>query len=134
MFFLFQILLIEMRYSCSIILRVFQSVHRNILLPLGVPLQRQRAVYRIAVFRAEDLPRTDLGLLASVQKAVTNKDIAFIDPYIKVSFVGHVVSITYSLSNTLLNYITNGHYDLIGNVLFSANGVCSRSRIFIYRI
>ena len=63
----------------------------NILLPVGVPLSRQRAVYTVTVFRAEDLPRTDLGILASVQKAVTRKDVAFIDPYVRVSFVGHVV-------------------------------------------
>jgi hypothetical protein len=65
---------------------------RNILLPVGVPVVRQRAVYNVTVYRAEDLPRTDLGVFASVQKAITKKEVAFIDPYIKVSFAGHVVS------------------------------------------
>ena len=67
-------------------------VNSNLMLPVGVPLQRQRALYAVTIYGAEDLPRTDIGLVATVQKAITGKDIAFIDACVKVSFVGHVVS------------------------------------------
>ena len=62
------------------------------LLPAGVPLHRQRAMYEVTVFRAEDLPRTDLGIMASVQKVLTQKDVAFVDAFVRVSFAGHIVS------------------------------------------
>jgi len=66
--------------------------HSNLLLPVGVPLQRQRALYAVTIYCGEDLPRTDLGIMATVQKAITGKDVAFVDACVKVSFVGHVVS------------------------------------------
>jgi len=71
---------------------MFVVVNSNLLLPVGVPLQRQRAMYAVTIYCAEDLPRTDLGLVATVQKAITGKDVAFIDACVKVSFVGHIVS------------------------------------------
>jgi len=67
-------------------------VYRNLLLPVGVPLQRQRALYAVTIYCGEDLPRTDLGIMATVQKAITGKEVAFVDACVKVSFVGHVVS------------------------------------------
>ena len=71
---------------------VFAVVNSNLLLPVGVPLQRQRAMYAVTIYCGEDLPRTDLGIVATVQKAITGKDVAFIDACVKVSFAGHVVS------------------------------------------
>ena len=69
-------------------------VDSNLLLPVGVPLQRQRAQYAVTIYCAEDLPRTDVGIVATVQKAITGKDVAFIDACVRVSFVGHIVSLT----------------------------------------
>ena len=62
-------------------------------MPAGVPIDRQRAVYRILVYRGEDIPRTDFGIFTSVRNAISIKKVDFVDAYIKVSFVGQVVSI-----------------------------------------
>lgn len=72
--------------------RINFAKRRNLLLPVGVSKNRQRAVYSVCIYRAEDLPQTDMGILASVQKAFTNKEVAFIDAFVQVSFVGLIVS------------------------------------------
>ena len=48
-------------------------------------------MYAVTIYSGEDLPRTDLGIMATVQKAITGKEVAFVDACVKVSFVGHVV-------------------------------------------
>ena len=65
---------------------------RNLLLPAGVPMERQRAMYQVIIYRGEDLPRTDFGIMASLKKAITTSNVAFIDALVKVTFVGHAVS------------------------------------------
>ncbi len=65
---------------------------RNLLLPAGVPMERQRAAYRVVLHRAEDLPRMDTGIMASVKKAMMMNKIDFIDAYVRVSFVGNTAS------------------------------------------
>ena len=57
-------------------------------------MERQRALYRVIVYRGEDLPRTNLGLFASVKKAIGGRPEAFIDAMIKVHFAGQVVSLS----------------------------------------
>ena len=54
-------------------------------------MNRQRASYQVMIVRAEDLPRTDLGIIASVRKAIGGKPVAFVDAMVKVSFAGHTV-------------------------------------------
>ena len=60
-------------------------------MPVGVPMERQRATYHMIIYRAEDLPRTNLGLFASVKKAMGGSAEAFIDAMVKVHFAGQVV-------------------------------------------
>ena len=74
---------------------------RNLLLPAGVPLERQRAAYRVIIHRAEELPRMDIGIMASVKKAMLMNKTDFIDAYVRVSFVGHVVRSFYFVIFTL---------------------------------
>ncbi len=54
-------------------------------------MERQRAAYRVVVFRAEHLPRMDTGIMASVKKAITMSNTAFVDAFVRISFVGHKV-------------------------------------------
>lgn len=66
----------------------------NLLVPVGVPMERQRVAYRVTVYKAEDLPQTDLGLMATLRNAVAIGDrVDFTDPYIQVTFVGLTVSV-----------------------------------------
>lgn len=63
-------------------------------MPVGVPMDRQRVAYRVTIYKAEDLPQTDLGLMATLRNAVSMGDRAdFTDPYIQVTFVGLTVSL-----------------------------------------
>ena len=41
--------------------------------------------------RAEDLPRMDSGIMATMKKAMLMNRADFIDAYVRVSFVGHTV-------------------------------------------
>jgi len=54
-------------------------------------MARQRVIYSVFIYRGEDFPRTDFGIMASLQKALTKKDVAFVDAFVQVSFVGHSV-------------------------------------------
>ena len=54
-------------------------------------MERQRAIYQFIIYRAEDLPRTNLGLFASVKKAIGGAPEAFIDAMVKIHFAGQVV-------------------------------------------
>ena len=61
------------------------------MLPAGMPAERQTATYTLAIFRGEDIPQTDGGIMASVKKAITSK-VDMVDAFVKVSFMGLVVS------------------------------------------
>lgn len=64
---------------------------RNLLLPEGVPADRQRAKFCINVYRAEGLPKMNTGIMANVKKAFTGESKDLVDPYVNVSFAGHQV-------------------------------------------
>lgn len=66
---------------------------RNLLLPEGVPADRQRAKFCINVYRAEGLPKMNTGIMANVKKAFTGESKDLVDPYVNVSFAGHQVHI-----------------------------------------
>lgn len=73
-------------------LKLISPACRNLLLPAGMPLDRQRASYCVIIYRGEDLPCTDLGVVASMRQAVGLNPGALVDAYVRVSFVGQVVS------------------------------------------
>ena len=66
---------------------------RNLLLPEGVPAERQRARFIVKVFKAEGLPKMNTGIMANVKKAFTGETKDLVDPYVAVSFMGHTVSL-----------------------------------------
>lgn len=55
--------------------------------------ERQTAAYRVTIYQAEHLPAMDTGIMASVKKAITLSNSAYIDAYVAVSFMGHKVII-----------------------------------------
>ena len=61
------------------------------LLPAGVPMDRQKAVYRVMVYKGEDPPRADVGIFATVVNSIVYNKVDFIDATVQVSFVGHMV-------------------------------------------
>lgn len=65
---------------------------RNLLLPDGVPAERQWARYYLKVYRAEGLPRMNTSIMANVKKAFIGENKDLVDPYVQVQFAGQKVS------------------------------------------
>lgn len=66
--------------------------YRNLLLPEGVPAERQRARFIFKVYKAEGLPKMNTGIMANVKKAFTGESRDLVDPYVQVCFAGHRVN------------------------------------------
>jgi hypothetical protein len=66
---------------------------RNLLLPDGVPADRQRAQFIVKIYRAEGLPKMNTGIMANVKKAFTGEAKDLVDPYVQVTFAGHMVGL-----------------------------------------
>ncbi|XP_054723978.1 otoferlin-like [Uloborus diversus] len=64
------------------------DIEANLLLPDGVPAERQHARFILKVYRADGLPRMNAGIVANVKKAFTGEARDLVDPYVQVSFAG----------------------------------------------
>lgn len=64
----------------------------NLLIPEGVPAERQWARYYLKVYRAEGLPRMNTSIMANVKKAFIGENKDLVDPYVQVLFAGQKVS------------------------------------------
>ncbi|XP_055886227.1 otoferlin-like isoform X5 [Biomphalaria glabrata] len=65
------------------------DIEANLLLPDGVPADRQKARYIIKIYKAEGLPKMNTGLMANVKKAFTGENRDLTDPFVEVHFAGH---------------------------------------------
>lgn len=65
---------------------------RNLLVPDGVPAERQWARYYLKIYRAEGLPRMNQSIMANVKKAFIGENKDLVDPYVQVQFAGQKVS------------------------------------------
>lgn len=70
---------------------VLPASHRNLLLPEGVPAERQWARFYVKIYRAEGLPRMNTSLMANVKKAFIGENKDLVDPYVQVFFAGQKV-------------------------------------------
>lgn len=67
------------------------SFCRNLLLPEGVPADRQWARFYVKIYRAEGLPRMNTSIMANVKKAFIGENKDLVDPYVLVHFAGQKV-------------------------------------------
>lgn len=67
------------------------DIEGNLLLPDGVPIERQRAKFIVKVYRADGLPKMNSSIMANVKKAFTGEIKDLVDPYVQVSFAGLTV-------------------------------------------
>ncbi|CAL1540078.1 unnamed protein product [Lymnaea stagnalis] len=65
------------------------DIEANLLLPDGVPADRQKARYSVKIYRAEGLPKMNAGIMANVKKAFTGENRDLTDPFVEVHFAGH---------------------------------------------
>ncbi|KAL9883742.1 otoferlin-like isoform 3-T8 [Glossina fuscipes fuscipes] len=64
------------------------DIEANLLLPVGVPIERQRAKFIVKIYRADGLPRMNSSIMANVKKALTGEAKDLVSPYVQVSFAG----------------------------------------------
>ncbi|XP_029452108.1 otoferlin isoform X2 [Rhinatrema bivittatum] len=64
------------------------DIEGNLLLPDGVPAERQWARFYVKIFRAEGLPRMNTSIMANVKKALIGENKDLVDPYVQVLFAG----------------------------------------------
>jgi hypothetical protein len=64
---------------------------RNLLLPDGVPAERQRAKYIVRIYRADGLPKMNSSIMANLKHAFGGPPKDLVDPYVQVSFAGLTV-------------------------------------------
>ncbi|XP_027564035.1 otoferlin-like, partial [Neopelma chrysocephalum] len=64
------------------------DIEGNLLLPDGVPPERQWARFYVKVYRAEGLPRMNTSIMANVKKALIGENKDLVDPYVQVAFAG----------------------------------------------
>ena len=63
----------------------------NLLLPDGVPAERQRAKYIVRIYRADGLPKMNSSVMANLKHAFGGHQRDLVDPYVQVSFAGLTV-------------------------------------------
>ncbi|XP_052752524.1 otoferlin-like isoform X2 [Galleria mellonella] len=64
------------------------DIEANLLLPDGVPIERQRAKFIVKIYRADGLPKMNYSILANVKRAFTGETQDLVDPYVQVCFAG----------------------------------------------
>ena len=67
----------------------------NLLLPVGVTAERQRAKFIVRIYRADGLPRMNSSIVANLKHAFGGQTRDLVDPYVQVSFAGLTVRIRY---------------------------------------
>ncbi|XP_029318835.1 otoferlin isoform X6 [Cottoperca gobio] len=60
----------------------------NLLLPEGIPAERQWARFYVKIYRAEGLPKMNTTIMANVKKAFIGENRDLVDPYVQVHFAG----------------------------------------------
>ncbi|XP_063373180.1 otoferlin-like [Cydia amplana] len=64
------------------------DIEANLLLPDGVPIERQRAKFIVKIYKADGLPKMNYSILANVKRAFTGETQDLVDPYVQVCFAG----------------------------------------------
>ncbi|KAJ0183679.1 hypothetical protein K1T71_000102 [Dendrolimus kikuchii] len=64
------------------------DIEANLLLPDGVPIERQRTRFIIKIYKADGLPKMNYSILANVKRAFTGESQDLVDPYVQVCFAG----------------------------------------------
>ncbi|XP_016085593.1 otoferlin isoform X8 [Sinocyclocheilus grahami] len=64
------------------------DIEGNLLLPEGIPSERQWARFYVKIYRAEGLPKMNTSIMANVKKAFIGENRDLVDPYVLVQFAG----------------------------------------------
>ncbi|XP_062857468.1 otoferlin isoform X2 [Trichomycterus rosablanca] len=64
------------------------DIESHLLLPEGIPAERQWARFYVKIHRAEGLPKMNASIMANVKKALIGENRDLVDPYVQVLFAG----------------------------------------------
>ncbi|KAI5090675.1 otoferlin isoform X12 [Silurus meridionalis] len=64
------------------------DIEGNLMVPEGMPAERQWARFYLKIFRAEGLPKMNTSIMANVKKALIGESRDLVDPYVLVQFFG----------------------------------------------
>lgn len=94
----------------------------NLLLPDGVPIERQRAKFILKIYRADGLPRMNSSIMANMKRAFTGETKDLVSPYVQVSFAGLTVSLVPSAAAVIfdLPHVPHGSHGVFVVVFFSS--------------
>ena len=65
---------------------------RNLLIPVGITAERQRAKFIVRIYRADGLPRMNSSIMANLKHVFGALQKDLVSPYVQVSFAGLSVS------------------------------------------
>ena len=88
---------LTLQAGSSVIIDVTLHIYcSNLLLPDGVPAERQRAKYIVRVYRADGLPRMNSTIMGTLKHFIgPQKDL--VDPFVQVSFAGLQVRVVWKI-------------------------------------
>lgn len=74
--------------------QIIFSILRNMLLPKGITNLARRNIteFCVKIYRAEGLPPMNTDIITSIKQAFVGDTAPMCDPYVEVSFGGHLVS------------------------------------------
>ncbi|XP_030026974.2 otoferlin [Manduca sexta] len=99
------------------------DIEANLLLPDGVPIERQRARFIVKIYKADGLPKMNYSILANVKRAFTGESQDLVDPFVEVSFAG----MTGTTSVKKSSYAPVWNEQIIFNEMFPP--LCQRIKI-----
>ena len=127
---------LEFLYYTNCIYKCCQLYFRNLLLPDGVPAERQRAKYIVRIYRADGLPRMNSSIMANLKHAFGSVARYLVDPYVQVSFAGLTVSMKRLSSCERVSYVICKEYAILENsfsltfIVRHCRNVCTISNRF----
>uniref|UniRef100_A0A3B4H5A1 Otoferlin n=1 Tax=Pundamilia nyererei TaxID=303518 RepID=A0A3B4H5A1_9CICH len=111
------------------------DIEGNLLLPEGIPAERQWARFYVKIFRAEGLPKMNTSIMANVKKAFIGENRDLVDPYVQVHFAGArlLLSVAVEILDTTSPEIissTEVHVESVSNISESATGKIEEFFVF----
>ena len=64
------------------------DLSRNLLIPVGITAERQRAKFIVRIYRADGLPRMNSSIMANLKHVFGALQKDLVSPYVQVSFAG----------------------------------------------
>ncbi|CAG9137570.1 unnamed protein product [Plutella xylostella] len=100
----------------------------NLLLPDGVPIERQRARFIIKIYRADGLPKMNYSILANVKRAFTGENQDLVDPFVARFLPTFGPAFVYMYGSTREYSLLDQHSSLNTGM---GEGVSYRARVLI---